>query len=57
MLEDLIQQLARAIEAGDFTASSECAVSLAQRKMCLGIWVKEAAYPNQQIRYLLIPSL
>ncbi|XP_078086378.1 ranBP-type and C3HC4-type zinc finger-containing protein 1 isoform X2 [Mustelus asterias] len=47
--EDLIQQLARAIEAGDSTASSECAVSLAQRKVCLGIWVKEAAYPNQQI--------
>ncbi|XP_041040697.1 ranBP-type and C3HC4-type zinc finger-containing protein 1 isoform X1 [Carcharodon carcharias] len=47
--EDLIQQLAKAIEAGDSALSSECAVTLAQQKVCLGIWIKEAAYPNQQI--------
>ncbi|XP_038652407.1 ranBP-type and C3HC4-type zinc finger-containing protein 1 [Scyliorhinus canicula] len=47
--EDLIQELTKAIESGDSTLSSECAVTLAQRKVCLGIWLKDVAYPNQQI--------
>ncbi|XP_060681236.1 ranBP-type and C3HC4-type zinc finger-containing protein 1 [Hemiscyllium ocellatum] len=46
--EDLIQQLAKAIEAGDSVLSSDCAVSLAQQKVSLGIWMKDV-YPNQQI--------
>ncbi|XP_072364048.1 ranBP-type and C3HC4-type zinc finger-containing protein 1 [Scyliorhinus torazame] len=47
--EDLIEELTKAIESGDCTLSSECAVTLAQRKVCLGIWAKDVAYPNQQI--------
>ncbi|XP_067825146.1 ranBP-type and C3HC4-type zinc finger-containing protein 1-like isoform X2 [Heptranchias perlo] len=47
--EDLILRLAQAIEAGDTALSSECAVTLAQQKVCLGVRLKETAYPTRQI--------
>ncbi|XP_069771235.1 ranBP-type and C3HC4-type zinc finger-containing protein 1 isoform X2 [Narcine bancroftii] len=47
--ENLILLLARAIETGDSTLASECAVTLAQEKAGLGISLKEVSYPSQQI--------
>uniref|UniRef100_UPI00398E81D3 ranBP-type and C3HC4-type zinc finger-containing protein 1 n=1 Tax=Pristiophorus japonicus TaxID=55135 RepID=UPI00398E81D3 len=48
-IEDLTLRLAQAIEAGDSTLASECAVTLAQQKVCVGICLKESAYPDRQI--------